>query len=926
MKTLTRAEFLRLSTLGAFGTFGGVGMLHALPPGYTGIPAGIRPYLQGMRPDSIWVSWLTVDESSGAIEWGNGPSDLSNSVVAFTDTTLGSGYRYHIGQITGLAPGNYYHYRVRNGTNASEVFRFRTPVADGTKTGRLRVLVAGDNQLPENRFEKLMACARHKIETLYGQPIEEVVDFVLMPGDQVDAGTMAQYRDRHFKFNGLISPNLPIMTTVGNHETYSDPGLANYKKLFRYTGHVYAGIASPDPQVYYAYKVGSICFIHTSSEHTGTTQQNWIRQVVDALKTDTTTDLCVSVVHRPYQAEQYIGDISSWFRNQIMPMLAETEKHVLNIGAHHHLYARGQTRDWPIYHVISGGTAWDQYWGQSSEADYDDVQKTVANWAWQLLDFDLAARRMDVRCFAEANVRFPAETRWTSKAYNSRLIDSFHRQLGLAAPAKPTLANVFTAPVNHPITLESTAYATSTGEALNSVQFQVAADAQFLNLKYDRIRDVENVHGDTGAPDYAPVNLHHGVDILRVQLPSTLANGTYHARVRHRDENAMWSPWSNPVSFQIAGAVAAAAAILMQKTIYAPNEDFSVAFENGPGNATDWIGIYRKGQKPGTSSSGGVASTVWRYVNGSSSAGASGITNGSILFTQNLPIGEWYAAFFSNNGYTELAPRVPFYVGNLAALTATKSNYAEGETVRFDFAGAPGGATDWIGIYKVDKAPGPASPAVLWQYAGAVSGFSEFTGLAKGYYYAVFLVNDGYQEISARVPFSVGSLIASVNMAATEFAYGAPFTVLFSEGPGIPKDWIGLYKEGDTPGQQELIHYLYFEGATNGQVTFNLPDLPAGNYWVAMFTNDSYTEVSNRFSFTILPKPVPEIEESRIDGGNMRLRWKSVPGTTYRVQKSTTLGGWQDVGAFTATGATHEVLIPVDLQDEPECFYRVLDP
>ncbi len=917
---ITRSRFLRLSALG---TLGYATRSFALPPGYMGIPAGIRPYLQSMRPDSIWVSWFTAAESAGTIEWGASAGNLNNSVAAFTDTTLGAGYRYHIGRITGLSPGTYYHYRVRNGSTTSGVFRFRTPRADGVKTGRLRVLVAGDNQLAENRFEKLIACAKHKIEQMYGVPIEEAVDFVLMPGDQVDAGTVNQYRDRHFRFNGLISPNLPIMTTVGNHETYNDSGLATYKKMFRYTDMGYAGIASPDPQVYYAYKVGGVCFIHTSSEHTGDTQKNWLRQIVDALKTDDTTDLCVSVVHRPYQAEQYIGDISSWFRSTIMPMLAETEKHVLNIGAHHHLYSRGQTREWPVYHIISGGTAWDQYWGQSSEADYDDVQKTIAHWAWQILDFDLGNRTMDVQCFAEANVRFPEATRWTSQAYNSRLIDSFHRRLGVAAPAKPSLTNVFAAPVTLPVELTSGPFATATGESLNSTWFQVAADAGFANLKHDRIRDVENIYGDTGAPNYEPVDIHAGVDLMRYNILPGLPNGAYFARVRHRDANAAWSAWSDVVSFQITGSVVADPLISLAKSIYAPAENIPVAFENGPGNATDWIGIYRKGQVPGTGA-GTSTSTTWRYVNGSTTAGASGIGNGSINFTMDLASGEWFVAFFSNGGYTEIAPRVPFYVGNMVSLVTTKQEYGEGENVVANHSGAPGASTDWVGVYKVDGNPGANSPAVKWAYAPAASGASTFTNLAKGYYYAVFMVNNGYQEISQRVRFSVGALIASTSMAAGSINAGDDFTVTFAEGPGIPKDWIGLYRDGDTPGIQELVHYLYFNGGTNGQVTFSLPDLPPGRYWVAMFTDDSYTEVSNRTYFDVVAL---EFTETRLEDNRMRLQWKSVPGTAYVVQKSANLSSndWQDIRTVVATGPTHEENVPLD-SGEKRCFYRIKKP
>jgi hypothetical protein len=902
---MTRSEFFRISALGSLGL---ATRTFALPESYTGIPAGIRPYLQTPRPDSIWVSWFSDNAPNGHIEWGTSPGSLTNTLSAALDV-LGTGYHYHAGRITGLSPSTYYYYRVRNGTTASDTFRFRTPPPAGTKTGRLRVLVMGDNQIiGENRYEKLIACCKAKIETDYGKRIEEVIDFILMPGDQVDVGTLDHYRNLHFKQCGLISPNIPIMTTVGNHETYYDTSLSLYGRIFRYDGISYAGIPGPEGEKYYAYQLANVAFIHSSSEHTGATQKQWLRSLVDALKTDATTDLCVSVVHRPYQAEQYVGDISGWFRSEIMPMLAETPKHVLNIGAHHHLYARGQTREWPIYHIISGGTAWDQYWGQSSEVDFDDVQKTVAHWAWQLLDFDLAAQTMDATCYAEANVKLPAATRWN---YNSRIIDSFHRRLGLAAPQKPALTNTFSGPVTVPLELLGSPYQTSSGEALNSTWFQIAADSGFTNLKFDKIRDVENLYGDTGAPLYEPVDIHAGVDILRLTVSSGLPNGTYHARLRHRDANAMWSDWSEAVSFQIEGSTAGDPAITLAKTVYPPDEDILVTYENGPGIPTDWIGIYKKGDTPGP-----VGSTTWQYITG---------TNGTRNFTFNLPVGEWYAAFFTSDGYTEVAPRVSFYVGNKVTLTPSETAYDEGETVAIGFEGAPAGTKDWIAIYRVDRNPGPASPAVQWTYAATAAGTKTFAALPKGYYYATFVVNDGYQEIADRVRFSVGQQISSVSMESASIPSGQDLTVAFNDGPGIPKDWIGIFKQGEIPGVDVLTAYLYFAGATSGTVTFQLPDLAPGDYFVAMFTNDSYTEVSNRFLFTVTPPSKLEFESHELEGDQMRLRWKSETGKTYKIQRSTGLDSWTDVRTVIADSSSHEEVLAVNRLADPRCYFRVTD-
>jgi hypothetical protein len=60
----------------------------------------------------------------------------------------------------------------------------------------------------------------------------------------------------------------------------------------------------------------------------------------------------------------------------------------MHVGAHH-LYHRGQLKNSPNYQIISGGTAWDQYWGMSNEQDFDDVQKTLTDWTYQIVEVDI---------------------------------------------------------------------------------------------------------------------------------------------------------------------------------------------------------------------------------------------------------------------------------------------------------------------------------------------------------------------------------------------------------------------------------------------------------------------------------------------------------------------------------------------------------
>jgi hypothetical protein len=280
--------------------------------------------------------------------------------------------------------------------------------------------------------------------------------------------------------------------------------------------------------------VGRVLFIHMDSEAPSATQKAWIQGVVDTAANDPDVDWIISVLHRPYQAEQYVGDISTWLRNEVMPILSSTRKHVLNVAGHHHLYARGQTRDYPTYHMISGGTAWDQFWGQSTERDFDDVQKTIANWTWQLVEIDNETKEMTVRSFSEAHPKL-------GFVYQSRQTDSFHRNLDKGAPARPAITDSLGTPgapttVLLPYTFHSAPFSSAFGEQLNSTQFQIARDATFGSLVLDKLRDVENLYGDTGAPLYEPIDINAGIDILSFEVASRgLPNGTYFLRLRHRD-------------------------------------------------------------------------------------------------------------------------------------------------------------------------------------------------------------------------------------------------------------------------------------------------------------------------------------------------------------------------------------------------------
>ncbi|MEG1669371.1 metallophosphoesterase family protein, partial [Chryseobacterium sp.] len=683
------------------------------------------PYLQNPAHNSMIVNWKTSSDNETTVLYGNSPTNLNVTVTGttniFSDTGYNNNYYYHTAKITNLQPNTKYYYKIKTGASESAVYNFRTLPLPGqpvTLDGKIRFLIMGDNQIKaEPRYDSLNYKAYKKLKEKFGltsDPSDNIA-LTFMVGDQVDVGTLDHYENVHFKKNRKLSPYLPILTTVGNHETYGTLGMNSYYAHFNIDEIKYKNITSGNEN-YYAQQAGNVLFVSLSSEHTGSAQQTWLQQILTEANNDPTVDWIISLSHRPYQAEQYVGDISTWVRNNAVPLLAGSDKYLMHVGAHHHLYHRGQLKNTPNYQIISGGTAWDQYWGMSTEQDFDDVQKTLTDWTYQIIEVDVANGKVDIESYSIGGI-------YTQK--DNVLIDSFHRYKNKPKPQKPVITNTFSAPITLPLTLNGSAFSSPANELLNTTQFLVSKAADFSVIEKEFYRDYENWFGKegNGNPDVTK-NLNAGVDITKATFAAnSITNGVYYVKTRYRDRNMEWSDWSDVKQFEITGSVVSNPNLILNKTEYLQNEAIIATYNDGPGNQQDWVGIYKKGQNPTTTTSQGYV-----YTNGQ--------TSGVATFTNGLATkGQYFAGFFANNGYTEIAPRKNFYVGPKVVLQTTADAYPVGGTVVVNFNNGPNLTKDWIGIYKMGQVAGP-TPASKWSYVTTASGTLNFTGLPKGYYYA----------------------------------------------------------------------------------------------------------------------------------------------------------------------------------------------
>ncbi len=793
----------------------------------------LLPYLQSPTDTSIWISWKTDADTESLVQYGQDSSALVKQVTGscqiLSDEGYNNNYYYHSVHLMDLDPDQAYYYRIVTGNRQSDIHRFITPSPPGKATGIVRFLVLGDHQVKDSgRYEELMKSARDKIIEKYGENVEDHIQLIINDGDQVDMGTLDQYENMHLKPSALLSGNIPIMTTVGNHETYGTLGLSAYYDHFFYDDMRYNGIISPGGEDYYSYQRNNIVFVHLSSEHPTDEQEAWVQQIVDSVRVDPTVNFLISIGHRPIQAEQYVGDISEYIRSRIIPILAQTEKSTLFISGHHHLYARGQVRDHPIYHIISGGASWDQFWGQSIERDFDDVQKTIDFWTYQIVSIDADAAEMVVECYAAGSPKL-------GFTLDNILIDSFYRKFPAMMPGTPSITTAPSDSVDLPFTFASSPYQQNDADPCNSVQFQISSDPDFNKPEVDLIRDFENLYGTTGIPDYLPVDIYDTVDIFRYTIrKNALRNGSYFVRVRHRDRNITWSEWSDAVVFSVRGSLGGPTSISTVKSVFDPGESISVNYEFGPGNGLDWIGIYREGEYPSN-----IPSTDWEYVSGST---------GTVTLDVPGP-GQYFIAFFENDGYYELTERVNVYVSSESLLSMDKAGYETGDEVKISYTNAPGIPLDWIGIYRLGDTPGEIS-STLWEYTFDRSGTISFSGLVSGYYYTAYFLNDGYTEAGERIIFSVGSELARVQSDSEIYEVGAPVGVNFENGPGLSSDWIGIFRKNAPPGVAPLVDRKFTPGEPSGQVIFEAA-LEPGNYYAAMYINNSTFRISNETDFRV---------------------------------------------------------------------------
>ncbi|MDB4797169.1 Ig-like domain-containing protein, partial [bacterium] len=184
--------------------------------------------------------------------------------------------------------------------------------------------------------------------------------------------------------------------------------------------------------------------------------------------------------------------------------------------------------------------------------------------------------------------------------------------------------------------------------------------------------------------------------------------------------------------------------LTLSKAAYEEGEQIEISYSGRPGNAQDWVGIYKEGQKPGD-----YDSVQYQFLDGK--------TSGELIFDP-LPSGKYEVHLFADDSYQKLyTAHFDVREAGSPLVTTSKGIYNFGETINISYAAGPGNQKDWIGLHEEGKR-GTWPTVKHEQLQGKKSGTLEWdVTLEKGKKYNIALYKDWSLTVIATAEFSIST-------------------------------------------------------------------------------------------------------------------------------------------------------------------------
>ena len=532
-------------------TFLITGILILVQLGNTCLQAQVNPYLQTPTPASVYISWHSNDTTFTKVRYGLSGSNLDQVKTGSCQNI--SGKHWHTVKLSGLTPDTRYYYRCISGTDSSAVYPFRSEPLPGTAGRHIRFVIFGDsryNDTIESILGQLCQNVQQTLQTKYGTTWYDSVNLVMHTGDIVWTGRdILRFQTEYFTKIANLSCSLPFMVAIGNHEHES----AFYFDYMKYEDFTDSAVAlTPYNERFYSFEIAGCKFVVLNSNEKiigAPTQKTWLNKVLTESDADPAINLVFTFAHHPWHTEIWTEgnndsvDIS-FYREFVkfykMVQYSYGHAHDFEMGAIVDTNS-GNTVPHDFRTVLAGGGGAELTRYFSGSHDYPEIQETVDDYNYVIIDINVDDKSYVAETYTMGKPEHPLH----------QVLANWHFRMNQAAPQKP-VANQVTS--TSPVVLSATPMIGA--DSCMSSWFEVTyTQGNYGKPVLSKLRDRQDIFENTGSPNFFPINKNAGIVLTSLEVPdSILTAGTnYWYRIKYRDDNLKWSPWSDEVVFHYVG-------------------------------------------------------------------------------------------------------------------------------------------------------------------------------------------------------------------------------------------------------------------------------------------------------------------------------------------------------------------------------------
>jgi len=511
-----------------------------------------NPYLQTPTPTSIYISWHSADTSFTQVRFGLSDSTLQQITSGSVQNI--SGKFWHTVKLTGLTPGTTYHYRCISGNDSSAIFPFRTLPVPGAPGQHIRFAIIGDSRNYDTIPTYLPVVIQNMKQTFitkYGTGWYDSVNLVMHTGDIVWSGLeIERFENEYFTPIRDVSCSVPFMVSIGNHE-HESPIYFSYMKYTDFTDPSLQSTLLN--QRFYSFTILNCEFIaiNTNSKLIGEPlQHQWIRKILASSDTNPGIAMVFPYGHHPYRSSIWPSGDKDSVKTGYFTVFNEFYKVVQYSYGHAHCFEHGvwnmtqpqTTRQHDMTLMLSGGGGAELSRYNSKSKNYPEIFKAVDDFCYAVVDVDVDNQSYTTEVYTLGKPEHPI---------SNEILDSMHFRMNQSPPLKPISYPVSS---HVPLILNSSPI-TGTDSCMSAEVQVTTTPGDYSNPVVDTTRIVENFFGNSGSPDFTPINLNAGINLYSFTVPEGKLNPSaqHGFRVRYRDMNLKWSEWSGETLFTPSG-------------------------------------------------------------------------------------------------------------------------------------------------------------------------------------------------------------------------------------------------------------------------------------------------------------------------------------------------------------------------------------